>query len=309
MKKVSVVTACFNEEGNIGELYSRVKKAFAGIPGYSYEHIFIDNASRDNTVKILKDIAANDKNVKVIVNLRNFGAERSGRHALLNASGDAVIGMVADLQDPPELIGEFIKKWEEGYKIVVGIKVRSEGNRFFYFLRKFYYKLLNKLSHTEQIVNFCGFGLYDREFVEIIRKLNDPYPYLRGLITEVGFPRAEIKYTQPKRKRGRSSYNLYSLYETAVLGFTSYSMVPLRLSVFIGFLVAIISLGVALFYFILKLLFWNSMQMGTAPIIIGIFFFSAVQLFFIGILGEYVGAIYTQVKNRPLVFEKERINF
>ena len=309
MKKISVVTACFNEEGNIEELYSRVKKAFAGMPGYSYEHIFIDNASKDNTVGILKNIAKNDKNVKIIVNLRNFGVERSGRHALLNAGGDAVISMVADLQDPPELIGEFIRKWVEVYKIVIGIKVSSEENRIVFLLRKFYYKLLNKLSHTEQIVNFCGFGLYDREFVEIIRKLKDPYPYFRGLITEVGFPRAEIKYKQPKRKKGKSSYNLYALYEAAALGFTSYSMIPLRLSVFIGFLVAIISLGVALFYFILKLLFWDSMQMGMAPIIIGIFFFSSVQLFFIGILGEYVGAIYTQLKNRPLVFEKERINF
>jgi len=309
LKLISVVTACYNEEENIKNLYLQVKNVFKELGRYSYEHIFIDNASKDGTVLVLKEIARNDKNVKIIVNTRNFGHICSPYHAILQARGDAVINIVADLQDPPFMIKDFIKKWEEGFKIVVGVKNKSEENRIMFAIRKLYYNLMKKYAETEQIKNFTGFGLYDKEFVDILRNLDEPYPYFRGLITEMGFEKAEIEYVQPKRKKGRTKNNFYTLYDMAMLGFVNHSKVPLRMATFIGFSVAIISLLVALSYFIYKLIFWQSFQVGMAPMVIGVFFFAAVQLFFIGIIGEYIGAIYTQVKNRPLVIEKERINF
>ncbi len=309
MKLISIVTPCCNEEENIREVYSRVKEIFEGLENYSYEHIFIDNASKDGTVSILKEIAGKDKNVKIIVNARNFGHIRSPYHAILQARGDAVVCIAADLQDPPSMIADFIKKWEEGYKIVVGVKSKSEENPIMFAVRKLYYNLIEKYADTEQIKNFTGFGLYDKEFVDILRNLNEPYPYFRGLITEMGFERAEIEFTQPKRGKGETKNNFYTLYDMAMLGFVNHSKVPLRMATFIGFSVAIFSLLVALAYFTYKLIFWQRFQLGMAPMVIGIFFFAAVQLFFIGIIGEYIGAIYTQVKNRPLVIEKERINF
>ena len=310
MALISVVTPCYNEEENVREVYAQVKHVFDDLGNYAYEHIFIDNASKDKTVAILREIAKTDKKVvKVIVNARNFGHIRSPYHAILQARGDAVISIAADLQDPPSMIADFIKKWEEGYKIVVGVKSKSEENPIMFTIRKLYYNLIEKYADTEQIKNFTGFGLYDREFVDILRKLYEPYPYFRGLITEMGFERAEIEFVQPKRKRGRSNNNFYTLYDMAMLGFVNHSKVPLRMATFIGFSVAIFSLLVALSYFIYKIIFWQSFQVGMAPMVIGVFFFAAVQLFFIGIIGEYIGAIYTQVKNRPLVIEKERINF
>jgi glycosyltransferase involved in cell wall biosynthesis len=309
LKLISVVTPCYNEEENIRDIYSQVQNVFEELGCYSYEHIFIDNASKDGTVSILKEFARKDKNVKIIVNARNFGHIRSPYHAILQASGDAVISISADLQDPPSMIKDFIKKWEEGFKIVVGVKNKSEENPIMFAIRKLYYNLIEKFADTKQIKNFTGFGLYDREFVDILRKLDEPYPYFRGLITEMGFEKAEIEFVQPKRKKGKTKNNFYTLYDMAMLGFVNHSKVPLRMATFAGFSVAILSLLVALSYFIYKLIFWERFQLGAAPMVIGIFFFAAVQLFFIGIIGEYIGAIYTQVKNRPLVIEKERINF
>ena len=305
----SVVTACYNEDENVRDVYKQVKAAFNELGDYTYEHIFIDNASRDRTVTILKGIAKRDKNVKIIVNTRNFGHIRSPYYGLLQANGDVVIKIAADLQDPPFLIKDFVKKWEEGFKIVIGIKNKSDENPVMFAIRRLYYNLIKKYAETEQIKNFTGFGLYDRGFIDILRKLDEPYPYFRGLITEMGFERAEIEFVQPKRKKGKTKNNFYTLYDMAMLGFVNHSKVPLRMATFIGFSVAIFSLLIALAYFIYKLIFWQNFQLGMAPMVIGIFFFAAVQLFFIGIIGEYIGAIYTQVKNRPLVIEKERINF
>ena len=306
---ISIVTPCFNEDSNVRELYCRVKEIFATLSGYRYEHIFIDNVSKDRTINILREIAAEDKNVKVILNSRNYGHIRSPYHAMLQARGDAVIFLAADFQEPPELIINYVKKWEEGYLIVIGVKKQSEESSLLFAIRSVYYELINRLSDVELIKNYTGFGLYDRRIVEIIRNINDPYPYFRGLICEIGFERAVIEYVQPARKRGITKNNFYTLYDVAMLGITNQSKVPLRLATMTGFTVAILSLLVAFGYFIYKLIFWDSFSVGMAPLVIGLFFFAAVQLFFIGIIGEYIGAIHTQVLKRPLVIEKERINF
>jgi len=309
MKLISIVTPCYNEEKNIEKVYEQIKDVFGKLPEYRYEHIFIDNSSFDKTVDILKEIALHDKNVKIIINSRNFGHIRSPYYGILNAHGDAIILVVADLQDPPTLIFEFIKKWEEGYKIVVGVKTKSKENRLMFLIRRIFYHTISKISDTELIKNFTGFGLYDATFIDVLRDLDEPYPYFRGLISELGFDRTEIEYTQPKRENGKTKNNFYSLYDIAMLGFVSYSKLPLRLASFIGFAVSIISFLIALIYLVYKLSFWNSFSVGIAPLVIGIFFFGGVQLFFLGIIGEYIGAIFTQVKKRPLVIEKERINF
>jgi len=309
MKFISVVTPCFNEEENVEELYLQVKNVLSDLPDYSYEHIFIDNASVDRTVPKLKEIAAKDKNVKIIVNIRNFGWIRSPYYGILQATGEAVVFMACDLQDPPGLIPEFLKKWEEGSKIVIGVKHKSKENFLMFGIRKFFYLIMGKISDTEHIKDFTGFGLYDQGFVEIMRKLDEPYPYLRGIVSELGYDRSEVVFVQPKRQKGKSYGNFYRLYDAAMLGFVNHSKLPLRLASFIGFGVAFISLLVAFGYFIYKLIFWNYFIVGAAPLVIGLFFFSSVQLFFIGIIGEYIGAIFTHVKNRPLVIEKERINF
>jgi polyisoprenyl-phosphate glycosyltransferase len=309
VKTISVVTPCYNEESNVEELYNRVKAVLEPLPGYTYEHIFIDNSSSDSTVSVIRAIAAKDKRVKLIVNTRNFGPLRSGLHAFRQATGDAVICLVADLQDPPDLIPEFIRKWEEGYKIVIGVKSETEETFFLSAVRKFYYRMLARLSEVPLINDFTGFGLYDRRVCEIEREVNDPYPYFRGFICELGFERAVIKYRQAVRKRGFSSYNFYRLYDFAMLGLTSHSKVPLRLATFSGFVLSVISMLIAFGYLVYKLLFWSSFQVGTAPVAVGLFFFASVQLFFIGVLGEYIGAVHTQVHKRPLIVEKERVNF
>jgi len=309
LKLISIVTPCYNEEENVEDLYKQIKEIFSSLEGYTYEHIFIDNASKDNTVKILKEIAKKDKNIKIIVNVRNFGHIRSPYYALFQSKGDAVILMTADLQDPPYLIRDFIKKWEEGFKIVIGVKSKSDENSALFAIRKLYYRLIKAFSETEQIKNFTGFGLYDRKFIDILKQFDDPYPYFRGLIAEIGFERAEIEFVQPKRKKGKSHNNFYTLYDMAMLGFVNHSKAPLRMAVFIGFITAICSFLIAIFYFVYKIVFWNSFQVGVAPIIIGFFFFSSIQLCFIGIIGEYVGATYTQIKRKPLVIERERVNF
>ncbi len=309
MRLITIITPCYNEEENIRDVYERVKKVFDELEGYTYEHIFIDNASRDRTVDILRDIARADKRVKVIVNARNFGPVRSPFHATLQASGEAVIGIVADLQDPPEMIKDFVRKWEQGYKVVMAVKKQSEESPVMFNLRRLYYRVLRNLSDVDLVENYTGFGLYDRQVIDILRGLNDSYPYFRGLIADIGFESAKIEYVQPVRRRGITKNNFYMLFDMAMLGLTSYSKVPLRLATLAGFLVAVGSLFVALAYFVYKLLFWSSFSLGQAPLVIGMFFIGAVQLFFLGIVGEYVGAIHTQVLKRPLVVEKERINF
>ncbi len=309
IKSISIVTPCYNEAENVQELHERVLKVMSSLYEFSYEHIFIDNASTDLTVEILKEIAAHDNRVKIIVNARNFGHIRSPYHALLQAKGDAVISIVADLQDPPEMIADFIQKWENGYKIVIGVKEKSEESPFFFAVRKFYYNLIGKLSEISLIKNFTGFGLYDQKVIEVLRQIDDPYPYFRGLICDIGFERAEIQYIQPVRRRGFTKNNFYTLYDMAMLGITNHSKVPLRLATMTGFAVAFFSLLLAFGYFLYKLIFWNSFTLGIAPLVIGLFFFGSVQLFFIGIIGEYIGSIHTQVLKRPLVVEKERVNF
>jgi len=309
MKKISVVTGCYNEEENIGAVYEQVRAVFAELPQYTYEHIFIDNASKDRTVTILKEIAAKDPNVKIIVNTRNFGHVRSPYYGMLQGFGDAVIYIVADLQDPPSLIREFLAKWEEGYPMVLGIKKGSEESAAFYAVRKFYYNLVSHLSDVDLIKNFTGYGLFDRSVMEVLRSIEEPYPYFRGLICDLGFERATIEYVQPARKRGITKNNFYTLYDLAILGIINHSKIPLRLATMTGFLLGTMSLLVAFGYFVYKIVFWDSFSLGIAPLVIGLFFFSSVQLFFIGLIGEYIGAIHTQVLKRPLVIEKERINF
>jgi glycosyltransferase involved in cell wall biosynthesis len=309
MKRITITTPCYNEEANVEECYRQVKAVFAALGKYRYEHLFIDNASTDNTPSILRRLAAEDKNVKVILNSRNFGAIRSPYYGLLQARGDAVIPVVADLQDPLDLLPVFLEQWEQGRKIVIGVKSRSEESPIMFAIRKFYYHLLNRLAEVELTPNYNGFGLYDRVVVEVLRGMDDPQPYMRGMISEIGFDPVKIEYTQKRRQRGISKMNLYKLYDTAMLGITSHSKIPLRLATLAGFCLGSLSLLVAVAYFLYKLIYWDSFQIGIAPLVIGIFFFSAVQLFFTGIVGEYVGAIYTQTVRRPLVIEKERINF
>ena len=309
MKKISIVSGCYNEAGNVEELVARVRKEMSAFPGYDYEQILIDNASTDGTQEILRQLAAEDSRIKVILNARNFGHIRSPYHGMLQASGDAVIFLVSDLQEPPELIPQFIKEWELGSKAVVGIKDSSSESPLFFYIRRLYYGLVDRLADTKTIQNFTSFGLYDRAIMDYCRNLGDPYPYFRGLIAEIGLPVKKISYHQPLRKRGFTKNNFYTLYDIGMLGITNFSKIPLRLAAMLGFATSILSLLVALGYLVCKLLFWYRFPMGTAPMMIGLFFFGSVQLFFIGILGEYIGAIHTQVMKRPLVVEKERLNF
>ena len=309
MKLITVLTPCFNEQENVEPLYEAVRAVFATLPNYRYEHLFIDNASTDRTVEILRSLAEQDPNVKVIVNARNFGPVRSPFHGLLQARGDAVIGMVADFQDPPELIPDLIGKWEQGFKAVMTVKEASKENRVMYALRERYYNLLARISNVRIVQNATGSGLFDRVVIEAMRQIDDPYPFFRGLIAEIGYAVAEVPYSQPRRLRGVSTNNFYSLYEMAFLGIVSHSKVPLRLATMLGFALAALSLVAALGYLVAKLLFWSRFELGIAPVLIGFFFISSVQLFFVGIVGEYIGSIFTQVKKLPLVFEKERINF
>jgi len=308
MKNISIVTACYNEEDNVEKLCLCVHEIMAGLPAYGYEHIFIDNASTDDTQRILRELAAKDKRVKVIINTRNFGHIRSPSHALAQAQGDAVISLVADFQDPPEMISTFLEKWEEGYKAVIGIKKQSKESRPMFFVRKLFYSLISSLSEVEQIKDFTGYGLYDKKIIDIMKDIDDPYPYFRGLLADIGYEIYKIEYDQPDRKRGITKNNFYTLYDMAMLGITNHSKVPLRLAAMIGFIVSIFSIISAAGYLIYKLVFWDSFNVGIAPLVIGLFFFSSVQLFFIGIIGEYIGSIHTQVLKRPRVIIKEAVN-
>lgn len=309
MKLISVITPCFNEEENVENLHQAIRKVFKGLKEYSYEHIFIDNASDDNTVSILRKMAKRHKEVKVIINTRNFGWLRSPYYGILQGNGDATIYITADFQDPPEMIGEFIKKWEEGNKVIIGIKNESKENKLIFLIRKFFYYVMEKIAEIDHIENFHGFGLYDKSFIEILKKIDEPLPYFRGLVAEFGFDMIEVEYLQGRREKGKSKGSFYKMYDAAMLGFVNHSKVPLRLASFLGFFVAFLSFLCGLGYLIYKLLYWDKFVTGIAPLVIGLFFCAAVQLIFIGVIGEYIGAIYTQVKKRPLVIEKERINF
>jgi polyisoprenyl-phosphate glycosyltransferase len=310
MKLISIVTACFNEEENVERLYESVKEVMLQkLDDYEYEHIFIDNASTDKTVSILKQIAQKDKNIKLIINSRNYGHMRSPVHGMFQASGDAIILIVADLQDPPEMIPQFVEKWEKNNDVVLAIKESSEEGTAMFSIRKLYYKILSRLSEIEIFQNFTGFGLYDKKVMDSIKQLKDPYPFFRGMVAEVGFKVSKINYSQPIRQHGKTKNNFYTLYDIGMLGIISHSKIPLRLAIFIGFLFGALSLIIGFAYFIAKLLYWDTMTLGFAPLIIMSSFMFSIMLFFIGIVGEYIGAIYTQTLNRPLVFEKERVNF
>lgn len=309
MKFVSIITPCYNEEQNVEELYERVRAVMKQSGRYDYEHIFIDNCSSDGTVAILKRLAAADKNLKIIVNARNFGHIRSPMHALFQARGEAIIGIVADLQDPPELIPELLERWEQGYAMVLCVKRTSGENPAMFWIRRQYYRAIERLSEIRTFQNFTGFGLYDRAVVEAIRSFDDPYPYFRGMIAEIGLPFCEVLYDQPQRKRGSTKNSFYSLYDMAMLAVTQLSKVPLRFVTFVGFVSSLLCVIVGIVYFFYKLLFWNNFSVGLAPIVIGMFLFASVQLLSLGIIGEYIGSIYTQVRKRPYVVERERINF
>ncbi len=308
-KLISIVTPCYNEELNVQDVYLRVKEIYSKLDQYDFEHIFIDNDSTDSTVAILKDIAVKDSNVKIIINERNFGHLRSPFYGLLQARGAAVILVVCDLQDPPNLIVDFLNHWEHGFPLVVGVKTSSAESYLMYKLRTFYYNTLDRFSDVKQIKNFTGFGLYDKRVIEELKKVNDPYPYLRGLISELGFKRKEIEYHQPIRTKGVTKNNWFTLYDLAILGFVNHSKVPLRLAVLIGSITSILSFLAAVIYFIYKIIYWDRFALGIAPVAIGLFLISSVQLIFLGLIGEYVGAALTLSKKRPLVIERERINF
>jgi glycosyltransferase involved in cell wall biosynthesis len=307
-KLISIVTPCYNEQDNVEELHQRVADVMSSLP-YDYEHIFIDNCSTDQTVDRLRVLAASDHRIKLILNARNFGHIRSPYHALMQSKGDATILIASDLQDPPEMIGEFISKWEKGFKTVLAVKPESAESAIMFFFRKLYYRLISRISEVPLVNNATGAGLFDRAIIDILKKIDDPYPYFRGLLCEIGFPIATVPFKQPRRQRGITKNNFYTLFDIAMLGITNHSKVPLRLMTMGGFLLSIISLLAAFGFFVAKLLFWDSFQLGIAPVLIGIFFFGAVQTFFLGLLGEYVGSIHTQVRKMPLVVEAERVNF
>lgn len=312
MKKISIVSSCYNEELNVDELCARVKAQMKKYKGkYDYEHILLDNGSTDKTADRLRALAKKDKHIKVIINARNFGHIRSPYYGITVAEGDAVVSMASDLQEPPELLPEFIEKWEEGCKIVVAVRSKSEETPVLRFIRSAFYNVIKRISDNDvkMIKNYTGFGLYDKQVVDILRQNDDPYPYFRGLIAEIGFEKGIVTFEQPSRKRGITANNFYTLYDMAMLGIVKYSKVPLRFFTFSGFILSGLSILISFAYLILKLLYWDKFSMGTAPILIGIFFFSSVQLFALGIFGEYLGAIYTRVDKKPLVVEKERINF
>lgn len=309
-KRITIMTPCYNEEAGIEECYLAVKTFFNDqLPDYDYEHLFIDNCSQDNTVGILREIAAVDLRVKVIVNSRNFGPNHSPYHAILESSGDAVIPVVADLQTPVATIREFVRLWEQGFDMVLGIRVGMSEARWLRIARDTYYRIMSRLSHIEHYHGFIGFGLFDRKTVEVMRQLVNPNPYFRRIISEIGFKKAFVDYIQPPRRHGKSRLSFPDLLDYAILGMVSCSKVPLRLMTLAGLLVSAGSLLVGLAYLILKLLYWDSFALGTAPLLIGMFFMTAVQIFCLGMIGEYVGVIFDHVRNRPLVIERERINF
>lgn len=310
VKKISVMIPCYNEEENVVPMSEAVAGLFEGeLAGYDYELLFIDNSSTDNTRKLLREICAANKKVKAIFNAKNFGQFNSPFYGMLQTTGDCTVTMVCDFQDPVELIPQYVGEWENGYKIVIGIKTSSRENPVMYRLRGLYYRLIRRFSDVEQIEHFTGSGLYDRSFVEILRNLKDPTPFMRGLVAELGYRRKEIPYEQPRRRAGKTHNNFYTLYDAAMLSITSYTKIGLRLCTFLGILCGIASVATGLVYLVRKLMCWESFAAGMAPVLIGMFFLGALQLFFIGFIGEYILSINQRVMNRPLVIEEERINF
>lgn len=308
-KKINIISPCFNEELNVEELYQRVVNAVERCPNYTFEYLFIDNASTDGTVNKIKKIIEQDSRVKLIVNMRNFGHIRSPYWGILQTSGDATIYLASDLQDPPELIPEFIKEWEQGWMVVLGVKPYSQMGFISHSLRKSYYRFLKKISETEIVEDSTGFGLYDKRVLDALRRINDPYPFLRGLVSELGFPTKTLLFNQPRRLRGISKNNFYTLFDIAMLGIVSHSKVPIRFATFLGITLGAISFCIGLYYVVMKFLYWDSFPFGMAPLLAGIFFFIGLLFIFIGLLGEYIASIHTYVQNRPIVIEKERINF
>ena len=308
MTKISIVTPTYNEEENIQKLCDEIKNEMEKI-GLDYEHIIIDNASKDNTIKILKEICKNNKKVKIIVNSKNYGHIRSPYYGILQSTGDACILMASDFQDPINLITKYVDKWKNGTKIVLGEKITSDENSLTFFLRKSYYKLLNKISENKLSQNTTGSGIFDKSIIEKLREIKDPYPYLRGLLNEISQEIETIKFNQPQRLHGKTKNNFFTLYDIGMLGIVKHSRVPLRFMIITGFLSSVMSFGVATFYLIYKVLFWNSFELGVAPLIIGIFLFLSIQILLLGIIGEYIGVILLHQRNMPLVVEKERVNF
>ncbi len=310
MKKISISIPCYNEEENVVPMSEEITKLFeTTLKDYDYELLFIDNDSTDRTRELLRGICEKNKKVKAIFNAKNFGQFNSPFYGMLQTTGDCTICMVCDFQDPIELIPQYIKEWENGYKIVIGIKKTSKENPIMYKLRSLYYKIIKKFSDVEQIEHFTGSGLYDKDFIEVCRNLNDPTPFMRGIVAELGYRRKEIPYEQPKRRAGKSHNNLYTLYDAAMLSFTSYTKIGLRLATFMGFFIGLVSFAIGMVYLVQKLLHWYSFSAGLAPLMIGIFFIGSVQLFFLGFMGEYILAMNQRIMNRPLVVEEERINF
>ena len=309
MKKISVLVPCYNEEENIILIGNAIIEQLDRLDAYDYELIFIDNCSKDKTREKIENLCSKNKKIKAIFNAKNFGQFNSPYYGMLQATGDCVIPICADFQDPVELIPKFIAEWEKGYKIVCGIKKTSRENKIMRFLRTCYYKLIKKMSDVEQIEHFTGFALYDKDFINVLRNLDDPTPFIRGIVAELGFDRKEVEYEQPKRRAGKTSNNFYTLYDAAMLSFTSYTKIGLRMATFLGAIISVVSFIIGLVYLVLKLIYWDTFPAGATPTLIGIFFFGAIQLFFIGFIGEYVMAINMRVMKRPLVIEKRRINF
>lgn len=310
MKKISVMIPCYNEEENARPIYEAVRdELLKSCPNYDYEILFIDNKSTDNPRQIIRQICAEDKKVRAIFNSKNFGQFNSPYYGILQTSGDCTITICADFQDPVELIPVFVSEWEKGYKIVCGIKTSSKESKIMYFLRSCYYKAIKKMSSVEQIEHFTGFGLYDKSFVQTLRDLKDPTPFIRGIVAELGPQRKDVEYQQPQRRAGKTHNNWYSLYDAAMLSFTSYTKVGLRIATFAGFAISGINFLLALVYFVMKLIWWDRFSAGTAPLLMGVFFMGGIQLFFIGLLGEYIMNMNARIMNRPLVVEEERLNF
>lgn len=311
MKKlISILIPCYNEEENVVPISKAViEEVESSLPNYDYELVFIDNHSTDNTRTLLRELCKNNKKIKAIFNARNFGQFNSPYYAMTQLHGDCLISMCCDFQDPIDLIPKFVKEWENGAKIVAGIKVKSDENKLVRFLRTIYYKMIQKMSQIEQIEHFTGFGLYDQSFIEVLRNLKDPTPFLRGIVAELGFKRVDIPYRQARRKAGKTHNNWYSLFDAAMLSFTSYTKVGLRFATIGGFFASFISFCIAIGYGVYKLLNWNNFNAGMAPLIIGVFFLGGIQIFFIGFLGEYIMSMNNRIMNRPLVIEEERINF
>lgn len=309
-KKISIMVPCYNEEENVVPLSEAVIATLEkDLPEYDYEILFIDNCSKDKTREKLILLCSRNKKIKAIFNTKNFGQFNSPYYGLCQTTGDCTICLCADFQDPIDMIPKFVHEWENGYKIVCGIKTSSKENKIMYFLRGVYYKAIKKMSEVEQIEQFTGFGLYDKSFIQVLRDLKDPTPFLRGIVAELGPERKEIPYEQQETRAGKTSNNWYRLYDAAMLSFTSYTKIGLRLATFIGFGLSAVSVVIAIVYFILKLLHWNDFPAGMTPILLGVFVIGSMQLFFIGLLGEYIMNMNARLMNRPLVIEQERINF